>query len=140
MRTLAEIDEDLKALFKERNEVLATQVRPFREVYTVFNHDLERVVDNTFVFDPLKKRDRDYLMSYAEGLPDSTLKRELLDWLSEYSQFRCVRDRICPVNESPVCCAHCTQQLNCLMSCNENLCAFVEVGDVLVVSDCIDEM
>ena len=43
MRTLAEIDEDLKALFKERNEVLATQVRPFKEVYTVFNHDLERV-------------------------------------------------------------------------------------------------
>lgn len=134
-RTLSEIDRDIVRLFKERNEVLSKIDRQFPEVYTVFNNTTGSIDDNTFVLNPLKKRDYEYLKGYVEDMKDSSFKSSLLDWLKEYSSFRCITGRICEYSGSPVCCAHCLSLNDCFKG-NPNLCSYVEMGDVTVVTDC----
>lgn len=139
MRSIEEINKEIVELFKERTAILDSQERPFKEIYTVFNSETGSIDDNTFVLNPLKKRDLEYLGSYAENLPEGTLRESLLDWLREYTNFKCVRGRICPITESPVCCAHCYNNSVCFESEESNMCSYVMIGDVIVVSDCIDE-
>lgn len=138
-KTIEEINREIEELFKERASLLSETNRQFVEVYTVYNHETGKVDDNTFVLNPLKKRDLDFLQAYAESLKDGVLKLSLLDWLKEYSAFRCIRDRICKKTGTPVCCAHCSELQVCMSNNAEGLCPSVEIGDVLVVSDCIDE-
>lgn len=134
-RSLSEIDRDIAVLFKERSEVLAKVNRQFPEVYTVFNHSTGSIDDNTFVLNPMKKRDYEYLEGYVQDMKESLLKRSLTDWLKEYKSFKCIGDRVCRYSGSPVCCAHCLSLNECLQN-GLDVCSKVEVGEVSVVTDC----
>lgn len=137
-RPLSEIDKDIVKLFTERREVLEEMDRQIPELYTVFNYETMSIDDNTFVLNPLKNRDYEFLEGYVEGLRPGILKSSLEDWLKEYKNFRCIRGRICEIIGSPVCCAHCLNLANCMEN-NSHICPAVEVGEVLVVTDCIVE-
>lgn len=138
-RKLQDIDKQIEALFLERKEILSKMDRQFVEVYTVFNNETGHLDDNTFVLNPLKKRDLEFLQAYAESLKDGVLKLSLEDWLKEYTNFRCIQGRVCQKTGTPVCCAHCSMLQECLAVGDSSLCANVETGEVIVVTDCIDE-
>lgn len=142
VRSLPEIDKEIEALFKERAKALAIADRQFVEVYTVFNNQTGHIDDNTFVLNPLNKRDLEFLEVYIEGMKEGVFKLNLQDWLKEYSTFKCFkRNGVCPHTGTPVCCAHCSKLQECIASASFDygLCPSVEVGEVLVISDCIDE-
>ena len=62
----------------------------------------------------------------------------MLEWVKEYTDYRCGSSRrgVCAISGSPVCCAYCKFNTQCILMENTPICPLVEVGDVVNIEDC----
>ena len=129
MNELQEIDNKIACLIEKRQSLVGSGGK-----YLVFNRAKHKFDDNTYVLDPSLSRDREYLKSYFESMEKSSFRDDMLEWLKDYSTYRCIQGRYCSIVDSSVCCAHCYYKDNCPDV--SKMCPFVYNRDVVVITDC----
>ena len=130
MNTLKDIDKKIKELISQREELLGNP----QGKYVVFDTEDGAIDQNTWVLSPKKKKDRQVMREYFESMPDKAKGSMYLDWLDEFESCACILGRVCPITESPVCCAECSNADLC--EGRECKCYFVEIGEIMSVKDC----
>lgn len=104
--------------------------------YTVINNDTGEEVTGCFVLKPYKdKAALEALKRYAEVTNLQALRRDLLDFISGFEEYRCVYNRICPITNTPVCCCHCENIDYCLQD-EDIVCNYVRYNGIQTKSEC----
>lgn len=91
--------------------------------------------EDVFVLSPLKdKAAREAIRLYAKLTPNRALAEDLLNWLKEFEEYACKRNRVCPITETLCCCCHCRYRDECVQS--DLMCDLVRYQDVLDIKEC----
>ena len=111
----------------------------FTERYTVFDNQKGILDSEVLVISPKESTaDIAAVEEYCKYLKNPVLRRALLDWLREFTDFRCVSPQrgVCSISQSPVCCLYCSQNTKCLMDDESHMCPLVACGEVENIEDC----
>ena len=139
---LPEVTAYIEELLQKRAEFIKASAfddGAFPDAYFVFDNRKRRAVDEVFVLDPDNSvADVEALKVYASKCDSTLLSSSILEWLNGYDEYRCssVRRGRCPVNDSPICCAHCTINNYCVLQKDTPICTLVAIGDVVYREDC----
>ena len=142
MARLAELNQQIEGLLRERSKLLVENDYGFTERYTVFDNIAGSFESEVLVVSPKESSaDIAAVQEYCKNLKNPVLRRALLDWLREFTEFKCVTPQrgVCSISKSPVCCLYCSRNTKCLMDDEPHLCPLVACGEVENIEDCSEK-
>lgn len=119
-------------------EIKWEDLRQGNERYLVYDFNRGELIDGVYILDPRDMEDRRRIKNSTKD--DTEEYREsVLAVVDQFEIYSCVQERVCPDVSMSICCAHCAKLDECRLG-NPNLCGLVEIGEVLEVSECYQEV
>lgn len=104
--------------------------------YQVKKYDTGEDVDGCFVLRLKDEHARRAIETYAEEVDNEILSRQLLRWVKEWEEYKCVdlSKGYCEKVSSPVCCLHCVMYQECLM--DGDIKCYLAMGEISSKEEC----
>lgn len=132
---LEKIEKKILALLAERASLL--EEMGVLDKYFVYDNEERAVNNETLVLSPQNGTgDIKLIREYIKSLSNGMLADQLNTWLDGFTTFKCIEDRVCSKINSPLCCAHCPNNTECILDDNSPLCHYVALGEVADKLEC----